>query len=124
MVPTAFATLARLPMLPNGKVDRHALVTIARSLPATDGEYRPPRTPTEAAVAAIWGEVLGVPSVGAHDDFFDLGGTSLQASRVLSRLADRWGVELSVGELAEHPTPEALATVIDAELRGQPQASM
>jgi amino acid adenylation domain-containing protein len=124
MVPAAFATLARLPMLPNGKVDRHALVTIARSLPATDGEYRPPRTPTEAAVAAIWGEVLGVPSVGAHDDFFDLGGTSLQASRVLSRLADRWGVELSVGELAEHPTPEALATVIDAELRGQAQASM
>jgi amino acid adenylation domain-containing protein len=124
MVPAAIATLARLPLLPNGKVDRHALVTIARSLPATDGEYLPPRTPTEAAVAAIWSEVLGVRSVGARDDFFDLGGTSLQASRVLSRVAERWGVELSMGELAEHPTPEAFATVIDAELRGQVQTSI
>lgn len=124
MVPAAIATLARVPMLPNGKVDRHTLIALAHELPAIDGEYLAPRTPTEVAVAAIWSEVLGVPSVGAHDDFFDLGGTSLQAFRVLSRVADRWAVELSVGDLAEHPTPEALASVIDTGMRGQAQASI
>jgi hypothetical protein len=123
MVPGAIATLARLPMLPNGKVDRQALMTIAGALPPADGEYVPPRTPTEVAVAAIWSEVLEVRSVGVRDDFFELGGTSLQAYRMLSRVADRWGVELSVGELAEHPTPEALASAIDIQIRDQAEAS-
>jgi enterobactin synthetase component F len=66
-------------------------------------------------LAGIWGEVLGLPSVGVRDDFFELGGTSLLAARVLSRVAERWDIELAIGDLAESPTPEALASVIDSK---------
>jgi amino acid adenylation domain-containing protein len=116
MVPE-IAQLQDVPMLPNGKVDRQALVSRAAGMPATVVDEEPPRTPTESAVTAIWCEVLGLVAVGVHDDFFDLGGTSLLASRVLSRVAERWDVELSIGDLADGPTPEGLGAAIDVRVR-------
>ena len=83
MVPSAFVFLGALPLTPNGKVDKAAL-------PAPDAGARgtrpvPPRTVQEV-VAAVWNDVLGLPSVGAHDNFFDLGGHSLLAARLMARL--------------------------------------
>jgi len=83
MVPSAFVVLERLPLTPNGKLDRKAL----RS-PESEQSFAAPRSPTEVALAGIWGEVLGVARIGIHDNFFELGGHSLLVIR-LSRGAVR-----------------------------------
>jgi amino acid adenylation domain-containing protein len=109
MVPSAFVFLESLPLSPNGKVD-------CRALPAPDGGapreaiYVAPTTELEKLVAEIWKEVLGVPGVGIHDNFFDLGGHSLLIMRVHSRLHESLpGCELPVVALFEHPTVASLA---------------
>jgi amino acid adenylation domain-containing protein len=86
MVPAAFVALDHLPLTPNGKVDRQALP--APILEASAGGHAKvaPRTPTEEALAALWRETLGLPTVGVHDNFFDLGGHSLTATQIVSRI--------------------------------------
>jgi amino acid adenylation domain-containing protein len=100
MVPARFLVLDRLPALPSGKVDR-------ASLPAIDaGGDEPrvaPRTDRERACAAIWADVLGVLAIGALDDFFDRGGHSLAATRVIGRVRREFGVRLPVRTLFDHP---------------------
>ena len=82
MIPAAIVTLAELPRTPNGKLDRRALESIAATAGVTAGarEFVPPRTPTEHQVARLWQEVLELPTVGIHDDFFRSGGHSLRAA--------------------------------------------
>ena len=114
MVPGALVVLERLPLNANGKVDR-------RALPAPDFDagaaHVAPRTRTEAMLAGIWAEVLGVERVGTQQGFFDLGGQSLLATRVISRARAAFGVELPMRALLEAPTVAALAARIEA-LRG------
>ena len=110
MVPSTLTLLPALPLNANGKVDRRALATPALESPAspdvTHGE-------TARALAEIWREVLGAPA-SPGDDFFEAGGHSLLAMLVLSRVRQRWGVELPVRALFEARTPIALAARIDA----------
>jgi amino acid adenylation domain-containing protein/FkbM family methyltransferase len=113
MVPAAFVLAGELPLTPNGKVDRQALAALApEPLPAAREPVRP-RTETERTLAAIWGELLKVETVGAGDDFFDLGGQSLTAMRAVARIRDAFRVDLPLRSLFEHPTLAALAEVID-----------
>jgi amino acid adenylation domain-containing protein len=108
MVPSAFVLLDILPLTANGKVDRRAL-----PLPAEPQvETAAPRNASEEAVAAVWREVLGVEHPGIHDVFFDLGGHSLNATRVVSRLRAALGVDLPLSALFETPTIAGLATTI------------
>jgi aspartate racemase len=109
MVPAAFRVLPALPLTENGKVDRRALARLAPETPAAGWEFAPPGTAMEVAIAAIWREVLGIERVGTGDDFFDLGGHSLSAARVLSRLRREHGVELPLGALFEYSTLAGLA---------------
>ncbi|MFL5539304.1 MAG: non-ribosomal peptide synthetase, partial [Longimicrobiaceae bacterium] len=113
LVPAAFVALDALPLTPNGKVDRKALP--APDLAPDEEAYVAPRTPVEAEMAAIWAEVLGRERVGATDDFFlALGGHSLAATRVISRVRTAFDVELAVRTLFESPTVEALARAVEA----------
>ncbi|HVG17980.1 MAG TPA: amino acid adenylation domain-containing protein, partial [Blastocatellia bacterium] len=112
MIPSAFVLLERLPLTPNGKIDRRALPRPEYSRKELEQEYVGPRTEVEAAVAAIFSEVLGVEEVGVYDNFFDLGGHSLLATQVLTRVAERFRVGVPLRRLFESPTVAAIAEAV------------
>jgi amino acid adenylation domain-containing protein len=116
MVPSLFVVLEALPLTPNGKVDRKALpkpgARLARNTEGSDD----PRTDAEILLAQIWSEVLGVPRVGLHDNFFDLGGHSLMITRVLSRLRESLQIELPMKSLFEAPTVASLTVLVENAL--------
>ena len=116
MVPGVFMLMDRLPLNPNGKVDRRALPAPDGASPERQAAYVAPRTPTEEVVARIWAEVLGLERVGVEDDFFDLGGHSLLATRVITRVRDAFEVHVSMRALFENSTPAALAAVVEETL--------
>ncbi|MDQ3401962.1 MAG: amino acid adenylation domain-containing protein, partial [Actinomycetota bacterium] len=109
MVPAAFVALDALPLTANGKLDR-------RALPApewtADTSHIAPRTATERAVARVWSDVLGVPELGAHDNFFHLGGDSILGIRVVAGLRDALGVDVSPRALFTTPTVAELAAAL------------
>ncbi|MEV4342456.1 amino acid adenylation domain-containing protein, partial [Streptomyces sp. NPDC049590] len=109
MVPAAVVVLERMPLTPQHKIDRRALPAPERTVAA--GQVAP-RTEAERALAAIWAEVLGVDAVGVTDDFFDLGGESLLAARVLARVREELGVRLSVRDVFTARTVAALAPLL------------
>ncbi|PSM45369.1 non-ribosomal peptide synthetase [Streptomyces dioscori] len=109
MVPAAYVPMAALPLTVNGKLDRRALPAPGPDGFATDAERVAPRTPAERAVAAAWADVLDTDEVGADDDFFALGGDSILAVRVVSRLRAAFGTEVSPRLLFTHSTLSDLA---------------
>ncbi|HEX9941188.1 MAG TPA: amino acid adenylation domain-containing protein, partial [Thermoanaerobaculia bacterium] len=120
MVPAAFVILPALPLNPNGKVDRRALLRLpppAGEALASAGEYARPRTPAERQIAEAWAGLLGLKQIGIHDDFFALGGHSLLAIQALSRLRDLFGVEVLLRALFEEPTAAGMAARVEAALR-------
>ncbi len=114
MLPAAIVPLDALPLTPNGKLDRAALPAPDHTRPRGGDASVPPRTPLEELLAAIWADILGVPRVGAHDDFFALGGHSLLATQVVSRIRERLHVEVALRALFEAPTVGELAGRIEA----------
>jgi amino acid adenylation domain-containing protein/non-ribosomal peptide synthase protein (TIGR01720 family) len=117
MLPSALVVLERLPMTSNGKVDRRALLGLARQARATPRGAAPPRTLTEQILAQLWQEVLGLERVSRDDDFFALGGHSLIATRLMSRVRSAFGVEVPLLALFEEPDLASLALTIE-RMRG------
>ncbi|WP_224362051.1 non-ribosomal peptide synthetase [Hyalangium versicolor] len=115
MIPSAFVFLPELPLTPNGKVDRRALPAPAVTRANLREAFVAPRTPTEEAMARLWTELLRVESIGIHDNWFELGGNSLVATQLLSRLRQSFGVELPLRRVFEAPTIAGLTTSIEAE---------
>ena len=109
MVPTAFVSLETMPTTPNGKVDRRSLPEPQWAQASGAGEYVAPRTPLESQLAAVWTEILGVPKIGVHDSFFELGGNSLMAVRLTARIRAEFQVELPLVSLFTAPTLGTLA---------------
>ncbi|MEE2059533.1 amino acid adenylation domain-containing protein [Rhodococcus artemisiae] len=109
MVPSVIVPLDRLPLTPSGKLDRSALPD--PGLMVT--EFRAPRSATEVAVAEVFADALGVDRVGLDDDFFDLGGNSLLATRVVGHLRSVLGVTVTAAALFDEPTVASLAARVD-----------
>ncbi|HEX9943146.1 MAG TPA: amino acid adenylation domain-containing protein, partial [Thermoanaerobaculia bacterium] len=115
MIPSAFVYLAELPLTPNGKVDRKALPA-PDATPAA-GEPVAPRTPLEIHLAGLWREALGVESVGIHESFFDLGGSSITGAVMINRLQREIGEILHVVVIFDAPTVAKMATYLAREHR-------
>lgn len=112
MVPSAIVTLHSWPLTPGGKIDRAALPD-PDWLDMPGPAYVAPRTPTEEALAAICAGLLGIPRVGAGDNFFEIGGHSLLATQLLARVQAHWGVDVPLRTLFNDPTIATLAAAID-----------
>jgi amino acid adenylation domain-containing protein len=117
MVPVAYCGMEALPRTPSGKLDRKALPAPERAGPRPD-EIVPPGTPLEAAVAGMWGEVLGLgpERVGIHQSFFELGGHSLLAIRLVSRLRHHFRRELPAQIVFQTPTIAGIARTLETAL--------
>jgi aryl carrier-like protein len=117
MLPSRLVVLEALPRTPSGKVDARALPT--PSAPGGDGE--PPRTAAERALAALWAELLGRPAIHRDAHFFELGGDSISALRLVARAREA-GLALSVRQIFESPRLSALALAV--EVTGAPLPAM
>ena len=113
MVPAVFVYLDSLPLTPNGKVDRRALPVPDQSRPNLGETYVGPRFPLEETVARIWAETLKLEKVGMHDNFFDLGGNSLLAVQIVSRIRSAFSIEFPLRSLFEIPTVAEIAAMIE-----------
>jgi amino acid adenylation domain-containing protein len=126
MVPARIVVLERLPLTPNGKIDRKAL-PVPDQLAASTAHVAP-RTPAEAALAAIWADLLRQPKVGITDNFFELGGDSLIAVQLVSRIKRDLGHDLPLNRLFEMTTVETMAAALgeesEADKRGDDIATM
>jgi amino acid adenylation domain-containing protein len=112
MIPTAFITLDALPLTDTLKVDRKALPEPKGSRPEIAASYVAARNSVEETLVKIWAEVLDLDQVGVHDNFFDLGGHSLAATRVISRVVKTFPLELPIRALFDSPTVAEMAEVV------------
>jgi aryl carrier-like protein len=114
MIPAHFVMLEAMPLDHHGKLDRKGLPVPGTGAQTPRGVAVAPRTPSETLVAGMFRDVLGRADLGVHDNFFDLGGDSLMAARLMSRLRAASGTDLPLRNLFERPTAAQLAEAIDA----------
>ena len=129
MIPAWTGFVDHLPTTPNGKLDRRALPSPMdtsgghRSPSDGDDAWTPPSTPTQTRLAELWSELLDVPRVGLQDDFFSLGGHSLLTMRLAHRVREAWNADLTVRDVFEARTLEAIAARIDQGVEAAPDAA-
>ncbi len=111
MLPSHFCQVERLPLTESGKIDLRALPA-PRPRPEAEDKGTPLRSPLEISVAQIWGELLGTSNIGPFDNFFEMGGHSLKASLLASRLSAEFGVEVTLRTVFDSPTVAELAMVV------------
>ena len=112
MIPSDFVFLESLPVTSNGKVDRRALPAPGNARPELDMTYVIPQSDIEEQLARIWEEVLDVRPIGIHDNFFDLGGHSLSATRLVSQIIKHFQLEIPLQSLLQSPTVAKMAAAI------------
>ncbi|HEX7736846.1 MAG TPA: amino acid adenylation domain-containing protein [Ktedonobacteraceae bacterium] len=116
MLPSFYVSLTALPLSPNGKIDRRTLAALSAA-PVADERMITPRSTLEGVVCALWSEVLGCERIGIYDNFFDLGGHSLTATRLVARLSKVFQVELPLRRLFETPTvADICAALVEYEV--------
>jgi amino acid adenylation domain-containing protein len=117
MLPTAIVVLKALPLTPNGKIDRRALPAPDLTQLISESNFVAPATPVEEMLAGVWTQVLGLEKIGVNDNFFDLGGHSLIATRVISQIRQVFEVEIPLRRLFELPTVSELAKEIQTAIK-------
>src|SRR5579862_218832 len=115
MVPAAFLAVEKLPLSPNGKIDRKALPAPEKERTAIPNSYAPPRDPVEQVLVQLWAKVLRATTVGVHDNFFELGGHSLLAVRLVTEIEKVYGKRLPLATLLRAPTIAELAEILRRE---------
>jgi amino acid adenylation domain-containing protein len=115
MVPDDYVLLAEIPSTPNGKIDRKALQKPDYSHINREGEYVAPRTANEKMVAEIWEQTMGLQKISIYDNFFQLGGRSLVAVKIMARIEQETGKRLPLATLFEHSTVERLAARLEMD---------
>jgi amino acid adenylation domain-containing protein len=122
MVPTYFVFTDAIPVTGNGKADRRALVALSHTAQVADDRYVAPRTPDEEQLVAIWSELLNRDRIGVADDFFALGGNSLNALQLSTRMRGAFGVELKLATLFTHRSVAAQALLVAGSAASAPSA--
>jgi acyl carrier protein len=117
MIPSNFIFVDELPLSPNGKVDRKRLPPPEFRTSRSGAKFAEPRNPVEEKLATIWQEVLNRDQISIHDNFFILGGHSLNATQVVSRIHDTFSIDLPLVSIFDAESLASLATMIDEELR-------
>ena len=127
MIPSSLKLVDRWPLSPNGKLDEQALLSLAAAKPSQERSQRQPASCSPAKlegsqrwVADLFGQVLRVPRVGGSDDFFELGGDSLQATELLIGIEKQFGRRLSLSQFLAHSTVARLAHMLDNRERALP----
>lgn len=113
MIPGAYAFIDKIPLSPNGKVDRKSLSGCIDALPQDKRPMVSPSTETEMLLAEIWCQILNIESVGIHEDFFGMGGDSLLANMLATQLKKRTGIRVPLGTVFEKSTIFTLGRHID-----------
>ncbi|MEM8810522.1 MAG: condensation domain-containing protein, partial [Cyanobacteria bacterium P01_G01_bin.38] len=125
MIPAGFVWLEKMPLTPNGKIDRRALPAPDVETVAVEKSFTAPRSPLEHTLAAIWSQVLGVSAVGIDDNFFELGGDSILSLQVVAQ-AHQSDLNLTPRHLFEYQTIRALAAMAEGvpRLRVEPESDL
>jgi acyl-coenzyme A synthetase/AMP-(fatty) acid ligase/acyl carrier protein len=116
MVPAAFVMIEAMPTTPNGKLDRKALPAPGVAVARKTRDSVPPGTPTEITLARIWESLLKIENVGIHESFFDLGGHSILAVRLMAQIRSSFSVQLPLHHIFRTPTISGLASLIESKL--------
>ena len=116
MLPSAFVFMDALPLTSSGKVDRRTLPEPNRHRPVLKEDFVPPSTQVEKQLSEIWSQVLGIEPVGIYDNFFDLGGNSLQTIQLIFKVRETFQAELPIVSLFDAPTVAKLAEVVNASI--------
>ncbi len=124
MVPTTFVILDALPLTASGKVDRGALPPPAPDRHEPNAELAPPRSDSERRLATLWQELLGIDSVGIDEDFFAIGGHSLLAVRLLTRIERTFGRNVPLATFFAHPTIKAIAVFLEQQRAAEPASGL
>ena len=116
MIPAAFVLIDAMPTTPNGKLDRKALPAPGLIAARKTRDSVPPETPTQITLARMWESLLKVEHVGIHESFFDLGGHSILAARLMAQIRSSFGVQLPQHHIFRTPTISGLAALIESKL--------
>lgn len=113
MMPATFTLIHAIPLMPNRKTDRRALLNLGQFPAASSAEnFEGPRSPLEESIAQVWATVLKLEQPGIHENFFELGGHSLMAAKLISNLRRQLHVELNLIDVFQSPTIARLAALI------------
>lgn len=119
MIPTHYIFLTELPLNANGKLDRQALPALSPSRPALSTAYAPPTDASQAELSALWEGLFGINPIGIHDDFFEIGGSSLTVLHLLAEIKKGFGVTIPIELFLQEPTISNLSSLVQSLLQNE-----